>query len=248
MRRRQPLEAEKIPGGAPRRRYLRRRLMGVRKGCRSPRAMALKEVEMDATPNEVRKLNFDNYSTSKHLEHAAQPGARSANIRISSSSMSTRIITRASPTREIFQYIESPVIRRARARTAGRGGRSGLLDIPGRLSGYRRPHHPSLAAQIREDAGRRRIATSSLTKRWMDAMGVDYACLFPTPMLYLGLHPQVEIEVALARAYNRWLCEHILAAGAAHRLDALPAVQRSRSRLQDGEGFRRQARASSASW
>jgi predicted TIM-barrel fold metal-dependent hydrolase len=42
-------------------------------------------------------------------------------------------------------------------------------------------------------------------------MGVDYACLFPTPMLFLGLHPQVEIEVAMARAYNRWLCERILA-------------------------------------
>ena len=25
-----------------------------------------------------------------------------------------------------------------------------------------------------------------MTLRWMDAMGVDYACLFPTPMLFLG--------------------------------------------------------------
>ena len=30
-------------------------------------------------------------------------------------------------------------------------------------------------------------------------------------MLFLGLHPQVEIEVALCRAYNAWLCERILA-------------------------------------
>ncbi len=42
-------------------------------------------------------------------------------------------------------------------------------------------------------------------------MGVDYSCLFPTPMLFLGLHPQVEVEVAMCRAYNRWLCERILA-------------------------------------
>ena len=42
-------------------------------------------------------------------------------------------------------------------------------------------------------------------------MGVDYSCLFPTPMLFLGLHPQVEVETALCRAYNRWLCERILA-------------------------------------
>jgi predicted TIM-barrel fold metal-dependent hydrolase len=50
-----------------------------------------------------------------------------------------------------------------------------------------------------------------MTLDWMDAMGVDYACLFPTPMLFLGLHPQVEIESAMAQAYNRWLCERILA-------------------------------------
>ena len=36
-------------------------------------------------------------------------------------------------------------------------------------------------------------------------MGVDVAVMFPTPMLQLGLHPQVEVEVALAQAYNRWL-------------------------------------------
>ena len=51
----------------------------------------------------------------------------------------------------------------------------------------------------------------TLTKRWMDAIGVDVAILFPTPMLQLGVHPQVEVEVALARAYNRWLCEKVLA-------------------------------------
>ena len=30
-------------------------------------------------------------------------------------------------------------------------------------------------------------------------------------MLQLGVHPQVEVEVALSRAYNRWLCEKVLA-------------------------------------
>ena len=51
----------------------------------------------------------------------------------------------------------------------------------------------------------------TLTRRWMDSLGVDMAILFPTPMLHLGLHPQVEIEVALSLAYNRWLVEHVLA-------------------------------------
>jgi len=45
----------------------------------------------------------------------------------------------------------------------------------------------------------------------MDAIGIDVAVMFPTPMLQLGLHPQVEVEVALARAYNRWLTERVLA-------------------------------------
>ena len=44
----------------------------------------------------------------------------------------------------------------------------------------------------------------------MDALGVDIVCLFPTPMLLLGLHPNVEIEIALAQAYNRWLTQNVL--------------------------------------
>jgi hypothetical protein len=35
---------------------------------------------MDTTPNEVRKLNFDDYSTAKHLEHGRHAPAT---IRIS---------------------------------------------------------------------------------------------------------------------------------------------------------------------
>jgi len=41
-------------------------------------------------------------------------------------------------------------------------------------------------------------------------MGVDIACMFPTPMLNLAACPRVEVEVALATAYNRWLCERVL--------------------------------------
>ena len=33
-------------------------------------------------------------------------------------------------------------------------------------------------------------------------MGVDYACVFPTPMLGLAMHPQPDVEVTMARAYN----------------------------------------------
>src|SRR5262249_46061538 len=49
-----------------------------------------------------------------------------------------------------------------------------------------------------------------LSQRAMDAMGIDYMVVFPTPMLSLGMHPQIDVEVALGNAYNRWLIEQIL--------------------------------------
>jgi predicted TIM-barrel fold metal-dependent hydrolase len=51
----------------------------------------------------------------------------------------------------------------------------------------------------------------TLMRRWMDAMGVDMACMFPTPMLNISTCPRVDVETALARAYNRWLCDNVLA-------------------------------------
>ncbi|MEP7105540.1 MAG: amidohydrolase family protein [Chloroflexota bacterium] len=46
----------------------------------------------------------------------------------------------------------------------------------------------------------------------MNEMAIDYSILFPTPMLTLGTHPQLEVEVELARAYNRWLVDRVLPA------------------------------------
>ncbi len=114
-------------------------------------------------------------------------------------------------------------------------------QLAGRLPEHRRPHpsRRNSAARRKSQAGGKHTDIT-LTLDWMDAMGVDYCCMFPTPMLFLGLHPQVEIEAAMCDAYNAWLCERILAQRAAHRVDALPAVQRSGSGLQDGEEVRRQ--------
>lgn len=41
-------------------------------------------------------------------------------------------------------------------------------------------------------------------------MGIDYTVCFPTPMLNLGLHPQMEVERAIARGYARWMTERVL--------------------------------------
>jgi predicted TIM-barrel fold metal-dependent hydrolase len=82
-------------------------------------------------------------------------------------------------------------------------GQVGYQDIDGRIT------RQKLRQFEKTPEGQNRDIV--MTKRWMDAMGVDYACLFPTPMLFLGLHPQVHVEVAMCQAYNRWLCEKILA-------------------------------------
>jgi predicted TIM-barrel fold metal-dependent hydrolase len=55
-----------------------------------------------------------------------------------------------------------------------------------------------------------RLRDVVLGERWMDAMSVDYSCLFPTGMLNVGLHPLKEMEVDLCWAYNRWLTEKVL--------------------------------------
>ena len=95
---------------------------------------------------------------------------------------------------------------------SARGGRTGMLNTQVGYQNIRRPHHAPEAPRKLEKAkpgeAHRDIDADA---RWMDAMGVDYSCMFPTPMLFLGLHPQIEIEVALCRAYNRWLCERMLA-------------------------------------
>ena len=44
----------------------------------------------------------------------------------------------------------------------------------------------------------------------MDALGLDYQILFPTPMLTIGMHPQDDVEVALGGAFNKWMVERIL--------------------------------------
>ena len=113
--------------------------------------------------------------------------------------------------KEIVEFIEDPVLRqlaRSAQQIAHRGsmftlGRVGYQDIGGRVTRY-----PLRSMEETPDDGKHRDV--HLSHRWMDAMGVDYACVFPTPMLGLAMHPQPDVEVCLARAYNRWLVEKVL--------------------------------------
>ncbi len=114
--------------------------------------------------------------------------------------------------KEIIDYIEDPVLKQnAKLQTSvGTGvvttllpGRVGEQNLSGRITRYSLRKYEKTSPGV----GRR---AAEITLRSMDAMGVDYACLFPTPMLALGLHPESEVENQLSWAYNRWMTEQLL--------------------------------------
>jgi uncharacterized protein len=110
---------------------------------------------------------------------------------------------------QILPFMENDVLRQLSI--GGRAlGRRGLVpsqagftqDMGGRVTRY------PLRSSEKTEPGR--IRDVQLGERWMDAMGVDYSCLFPTGMLNIGLHPQKEMEADLCWAYNRWLTEKVI--------------------------------------
>jgi predicted TIM-barrel fold metal-dependent hydrolase len=109
--------------------------------------------------------------------------------------------------KEISEYIDDPVLRyEAKFQGMTRGGvtsdQGSYQELAGRITRYPLRRNERVPAQPHRDI--------TLMSRWMDAMGVDMAVMFPTPMLMLACCPRVEVEVGLARAYNRWLCDNIL--------------------------------------
>lgn len=111
---------------------------------------------------------------------------------------------------EITEYMTAdPVIKHMSEANLAKGTLGDLLisqpanqDVSGRIRRY------SGRAEERVESSVPR--TAELTRRSMDSIGIDYTVLFPTPMLQLSLHPRVDVEVAVARAYARWITERIL--------------------------------------
>jgi len=160
---------------------------------------------MDSTT--FRDLSVEEFDTTTMLEHATQQAIQRRYEDFFICDVDGHHYESGSFAK-ICEYIEDPVMRdQAKYQGMGGGGiassRGGYQELMGRVTRY---------------PGRRKEKTPSgvlrdiaLTKRWLDAIGIDVVCLFPTPMLSLGLTPRKEVEVALARAYNRWLCEEVLA-------------------------------------
>ena len=166
---------------------------------------------MELPLSDFRKMEVQEFDTTKLLDHAAQQ----ARVRKYSDFLIVDVDSHhyeGESMGEILEYMDDPVIQQLAQMTRVGNSKSvgvfgsgvGYQDMGGRVTRY-----PLRTFEKVDGGGKHRDI--ALTKRWMDAMGIDVAVLFPTPMLQLGLHPQVEVEVALARAYNRWLCERILA-------------------------------------
>jgi len=105
-------------------------------------------------------------------------------------------------------YMENEVLKQLIMSSRAKGRHSivpsgtGYQDMGGRVTRY-----PMRTSEKTDSGSLRDI---QLGYRWMDAMSVDYSCLFPTGMLNIGLHPQKEMESELCWAYNRWLTEQVL--------------------------------------
>ena len=113
---------------------------------------------------------------------------------------------------ETLPLMENDVLKQLTlaGRSKGRGSvipsvSVGFQDMGGRITRY--------PMRSTEKTAGEKLRDVQLGHRWMDAMSVDYSCLFPTMMLAIGLHPDPDMEVELCWAYNRWLTEKALPEG-----------------------------------
>ncbi len=115
------------------------------------------------------------------------------------------------PWTEVVSYIEDPVIRRRAEVSTGSAGAAGSIlprgPVGDRTVGGRIQRYGLSAA---ENAAEPRTPDVGVVKRAMDAIGIDYAILFPTALINMGILPEVDVQVALHRAYARWITERVL--------------------------------------
>ena len=165
---------------------------------------------MDLPTSNIHKQSIESFDTSTLLKNAARQRDDRGLQKFPIVDVDCHHYENES-IQEIVKFIDDEVISQmGQLYTAGgTGGQApfsvagvGYQDVAGRVTRY-----PLRKTETTPADDKHRDIHLSL--RWMDAMGVDYVCLFPTPMLSLGLHPQPEIEGALAKAYNRWLLENI---------------------------------------
>jgi uncharacterized protein len=170
--------------------------------------LTISEKHQDEANRDFRDLASEEFDTRTLLRNAAgQAIARKYEDFLIVDADSHHYETEAF--KEIAEYIDDPVMRfEAKFQGHSRGGftsESGSYqELAGRITRYPQRKNEKVPGTRHRDL--------TLMERWMDAMGVDIAVMFPTPMLNLSNCPRIQVEVAMAKAYNRWLCDKILAA------------------------------------
>src|SRR5499427_5066955 len=163
---------------------------------------------MDLQSDRGRRVTVEELNTSRLLAHATQQAHQRkfddmVIVDVDAHHYENEHI------RDILPFMENDVLRHLSMGQISRGRGNlmpvqvGYQDMGGRVTRY-----PLRTTEKTEETGPKRDV--ALGHRWMDAMSVDYSCLFPTGMLNIGLHPQKEMEADLCWAYNRWVTEKVL--------------------------------------
>lgn len=162
---------------------------------------------MDLISDRGRRVTVDELNTTKLLAHAAQQAKARKYEDLLIVDCDAHHYENEN-FGQIFSYMENDVLRQLitsgqlKGRHSVVPGQVGFQDMGGRVTRYPMRSSEKTAPDRQRDV--------QLGERWMDAMGVDYSCLFPTGMLNVGLHPMKEMEVDLCWAYGRWLTEQVL--------------------------------------
>jgi predicted TIM-barrel fold metal-dependent hydrolase len=162
---------------------------------------------MDLISDRGRRVTVDELNTSKLLAHAGQQAKARKYDDILIVDCDAHHYENEH-FGQILPYMENDVLRQLTMSGQSKGrqgilpGPIGYQDMGGRVTRY-----PMRSSEKTEPD---RLRDVQLGERWMDAMGVDYSCLFPTGLLNVGMHPLKEMEVELCWAYNRWLTEEVL--------------------------------------
>src|SRR6187200_1122201 len=132
--------------------------------------------------SDFRRMAVEEFDTSKLLAHARAQAKQRGYDKFPIVDVDSHHYELES-FNEILEYMEDPVLQQlamSASQTGQRGagvmmGSVGYQDLGGRVTRY------ALRKIEKPDPAMHRDA--SLTKRWMDAMGVDLAVMFPSPML-----------------------------------------------------------------
>ncbi len=162
---------------------------------------------MELIAERGRRVSVDELNTGKLLAHAR----RQADKRKFDDILIVDVDAHHQETehqREFMEFLENDVLKQQimQGFLKGRGSimpnMTGNQDMGGRVTRY------PLRSSEKTDAGK--IRDVELGHRWMDALSVDYSCLFPTQLLAVGMLTDYELEAELCWAYNRWLTEKVV--------------------------------------